>query len=101
GLPGLDTVLTAGCVPGVEHGLDVLTAEAGRQGERGYAVNVMAGGGLMTRHVPVLRAHGLDTFHVGTSVRQGGWDAPIDRAAVRRWRQLIETDPGQPDRDDL
>ncbi|PCG83158.1 copper homeostasis protein CutC [Streptomyces sp. WZ.A104] len=101
GLPGLDTVLTAGSVPGVERGLDVLTAEAGRQGERGYEVNVMAGGGLMTRHVPILRAHGLDTFHVGTSVRHGGWDTPIDRAAVRRWRQLIETDPGQPDRDDL
>lgn len=94
GLPGLDTVLTAGCVEGVDGGLDVLTAEAGRRGEHGYAVNVMAGGGLMAGHLPVLRAHGLDAFHVGTSVRYGGWDTPIDRAAVARWRRLIEGDSG-------
>ncbi|MFE4868222.1 hypothetical protein [Streptomyces sp. NPDC056682] len=75
--------------------------EARRRGERGYRVDLMAGGGLMTRHVPILRAHGLNTFHIGTSVRHGGRDTPIDRAAVRRWRKLIETDPGQPDRDDL
>lgn len=101
GLPGLDTVLTAGCAAGVDRGLEVLTAEADRQGEHGYSVTVMAGGGLMTEHVPLLRAHGLDTFHVGTSVRHGGWDTPIDRAAVLRWRQLIETDPKHPHRRDL
>jgi copper homeostasis protein len=61
----------------------------------------MAGGGLMTRHLPVRRAHGVDAFHFGTSVRHGASDTPIDPAAVRRWRQLIETDPGRPDPKDL
>ncbi|WCD89185.1 hypothetical protein KPP03845_105604 [Streptomyces xanthophaeus] len=43
--------------------------------------------------VPTLRARGVDAFHVGTSVRRDGWDSPVDRAAVLRWRRLIETDP--------
>ncbi|MFG2747421.1 copper homeostasis protein CutC [Streptomyces xanthophaeus] len=93
GLPGLDTVLTAGCVAGVEEGLDVVTAEADRRGEPGYSAAIMAGGGLMPEHVPTLRAHGVGAFHVGTSVRRDGWDSPVDRAAVLRWRRLIETDP--------
>lgn len=90
GLPGLDTVLTAGSVAGVAEGLDTLLEEADRQGEPGYTVPVMAGGGLATEHVPALRARGVDAFHVGTSVRCGGWDGPVDPAAVRRWRQVIE-----------
>lgn len=90
GLPGLDTLLTAGSVAGVAEGLPTLLAEADRQGEPGHTLAVMAGGGLGAEHVPALRARGVDAFHVGTSVRQGGWDSPVEPAAVRRWRELID-----------
>ncbi|WP_328874468.1 copper homeostasis protein CutC [Streptomyces sp. NBC_00287] len=90
GLPGLDTVLSAGSATGVAAGLDTLLAEADRQGEPGYTMAVMAGGGLTAEHVPALRARGVDAFHVGTSVRRRGWDSPVDPAAVRRWQRVIE-----------
>lgn len=91
GLPGLDTVLSAGSVTGVAAGLRTLLAEADRQGEPGYTMNVMAGGGLAVEHVPLLRARGVRAFHVGTSVRRRGWDSPVDPAAVRRWRHHLDT----------
>ncbi|MBC2902005.1 copper homeostasis protein CutC [Streptomyces cupreus] len=90
GLPGLDTVLSAGSVTGVAAGLETLLAEADRLGEPGCTIPIMAGGGLLTEHVPVLRARGVDAFHVGTSVRYGGWDSPVDPAAVRRWCRVVE-----------
>ncbi|NEC80883.1 copper homeostasis protein CutC, partial [Streptomyces sp. SID7958] len=65
GLPGLDTYLTAGSPAGVDDGLPVLCAEAGRRGEPGYAQQVLVGGGLRLDHVPTLRAAGLDAFHIG------------------------------------
>ncbi|MET7606033.1 copper homeostasis protein CutC [Streptomyces avermitilis] len=91
GLPGLDTVLSAGCVTQVRDGLDVLTEEAGRQGEPGYTMAMMAGGGLEPKDLPPLRARGIGAFHIGTAARQGAWDTPVDPIAVRCWRQHIET----------
>lgn len=46
-LPGLDTYLTAGSADGVDAGLDVLLAEAGRSaaGEPGYEQQILVGGG--------------------------------------------------------
>ncbi|WP_371679601.1 copper homeostasis protein CutC [Streptomyces sp. NBC_01276] len=104
GLPGLDTVLTAGSVTGVADGLDVLLSESavldpdgpGTGTGTGTGVCVMAGGGLLPRHVPALRAHGVDAFHVGTSVRHGGWGTPVDPAAVSRWRRLVESAAVEP-----
>ncbi|MFI8237124.1 copper homeostasis protein CutC [Streptomyces sp. NPDC085866] len=90
GLPGLDTVLSAGSVTGVAAGLPTLLAEADRHGEPGYTMAVMAGGGLEAEHVPLLRARGVHAFHVGTAVRYQGWDSPVDRAAVHRWRHLVD-----------
>ncbi|MEU8433934.1 copper homeostasis protein CutC [Streptomyces sp. NPDC029216] len=92
-LPGLDTVLTAGSATGVADGMHVLLSEPPVLAP---AVRVMAGGGLLPRHVPALRAHGVHAFHLGTSVRHGGWDTPIDPAAVRRWRDLLDTAPEEP-----
>ncbi|MFE9609910.1 copper homeostasis protein CutC [Streptomyces sp. NPDC006012] len=89
GLPGMDTVLSAGSVIGVADGLDILLEEADRQGEPGYTMAVMAGGGLDAGHVPLLWARGVHAFHVGTSVRRGGWDSPVEPDSVRRWRHLI------------
>lgn len=86
-LPGLDTILTAGSVTGVADGLDVLLSEPAAPAPD---VSVMAGGGLLPRHVPALRAHGIRAFHLGTAVRRGGWNTPIDPAAVRHWRGILD-----------
>jgi len=91
GLPGLDTFLTAGSAAGVGAGMDVLCAEAARRGEPGYEPRLLVGGGLLLEHVPELRAAGLDGFHVGGAVRPGGWTAPVDARAVRKWREALDT----------
>ncbi|WP_244945517.1 copper homeostasis protein CutC [Couchioplanes caeruleus] len=84
GLPGLDFVLTAGGPAGVDAGLDTLRAEAGR------TPRVLAGGGLRRHHLACLLAAGVDAFHTGGAVRPGGrWDAPVDPALVRTWRELL------------
>ncbi|MBM7090016.1 copper homeostasis protein CutC, partial [Streptomyces sp. S12] len=82
GLPGLDTYLTAGSPTGVDDGLAVLCAEAGRRGEPGYGQQVLVGGGLRLDHVPTLLAAGLDAFHIGGAARPQGWDGPVSAAAV-------------------
>jgi copper homeostasis protein len=84
-LPGLDAVLTAGSPTGVTEGMDTLRAEAGGEGPR-----VLAGGGLLPQQVPALRAAGVDAFHVGSGVREGGWDAPVSVPAVKEWRALMD-----------
>lgn len=86
GLPGLDTFLTAGSARGVDAGLAHLLAEAGRPGEP----QLMVGGGLRAEHLPRLLAGGIDAFHVGGAVRPGGWTGPVDREAVRTWRDLLD-----------
>jgi copper homeostasis protein len=90
GLPGLDTYLTAGSAKGVGDGMDVLCAEAARDGEPGYEPQLLVGGGLLLEHVPGLRAAGLDGFHVGGAVRAGGWAGAVDVEAVRTWRQALD-----------
>ncbi|MFB9462205.1 copper homeostasis protein CutC [Streptomyces cinereospinus] len=90
GLPGLDTYLTAGSAGGVDEGLAVLLAEAGRRGEPGYEPRVMVGGGLRLDHLPGLRAAGLDAFHIGGAARPGGWDRPVSATAVARWRDVLD-----------
>ncbi|MFI9275076.1 copper homeostasis protein CutC [Kitasatospora sp. NPDC052896] len=89
-LPGLDAFLTAGAAAGVGSGREVLTGELAKAGEPGYLPRILIGGGLLAEHLPELRAEGFDAFHVGGAVRPGGWDAPVDPAAVARWRALID-----------
>lgn len=90
GQPGLDTYLTAGSAYGVSAGLDVLCAEAARAGEPGYEPALLVGGGLRLDHVPLLRAAGLEGFHVGGAVRPSGWGGPVDVKAVRLWRDALD-----------
>jgi copper homeostasis protein len=86
GLPGLDSVLTSGGPAGVAEGVEVLIAEAAA----GSGVRVLAGGGLHTRHLARLRAGGVQGFHSGSAVRSAGrWDAPVDPALVRQWRNHL------------
>ncbi|WP_042398450.1 copper homeostasis protein CutC [Streptacidiphilus carbonis] len=92
GLPGLDTVLTAGSPAGVADGLDVLAAEAKRAGQPGYGPKILVGGGLKSQHVRGLLAQGIDGFHVGGMVRSGGWDTPVDTGLVQEWRRLVDSE---------
>ncbi|MER6712336.1 copper homeostasis protein CutC [Streptomyces sp. NPDC000877] len=90
GMPGLDTYLTAGAVGGVDDGLPVLLAEAGRAGEPGYEQQLLVGGGLRLAHVPVLLKAGVDGFHIGGAARPGGWDEPVSVEAVAEWRAAVD-----------
>jgi copper homeostasis protein len=91
-LPGLDTYLTAGSPTGVDDGLPTLLAEAaaGDRGEPGYGPRLMVGGGLRLDHLPVLRAAGVDAFHIGGAARPDGWNGPLSAAAVRVWRETLD-----------
>jgi copper homeostasis protein len=91
GLPGLDTVLTAGSPAGVASGLQVLETETARSGQPGYRPQILVGGGLKADQVPGLRAMGVDGFHVGGMVRTGGWDSPLETGLVQQWRRLIDS----------
>lgn len=90
-LPGLDTYLTAGSPEGVTPGHDVLVTEAARtaDGEPGYQARLLVGGGLTLDHVPGMRAHGIDAFHIGGAARPDGWVGPVDPTAVREWRDAV------------
>ncbi|WLW54125.1 copper homeostasis protein CutC [Streptomyces sp. YU58] len=84
-LPGLDTYLTAGSPAGVDTGLNTLLAEAGR-----YEQQLLVGGGLRLEHVPVLRAAGIDAFHIGGAARPEGWEHPVSAKAVAEWRHVLD-----------
>ncbi|MFF5519360.1 copper homeostasis protein CutC [Streptomyces coeruleorubidus] len=90
GMPGLDTYLTAGSADGVDDGLPVLLAEAGRSGEPGYEQRLLVGGGLRLEHVPMLLRAGVDGFHIGGAARPRGWDEPVSVAAVAEWRAAVD-----------
>lgn len=84
---GADTVLAAGSGAGVADGLPVLRKLAAAQEADG--LTVMAGGGLRAEHVPGLKADGVRQFHVGSAVRPGGWNYPVEARAVTEWAELI------------
>jgi copper homeostasis protein len=88
-LPGVDAVLTAGSVQGVEAGLDQLRLEAD---DRAVRALVLVGGGLVAEHVPWLVRAGIRSFHLGPEARPGGsWTrASVDAGFVRSWRLLVD-----------
>ncbi|MFJ6697163.1 copper homeostasis protein CutC [Streptomyces sp. NPDC091272] len=89
-LPGLDTYLTAGSAEGVDTGLPTLLAEAERAGQPGYAAEILVGGGLRLEHLPVLRAAGVNAFHIGGAARPGGWAEAVSASAVGEWRSVLD-----------
>ncbi|MBB5870659.1 copper homeostasis protein [Allocatelliglobosispora scoriae] len=99
GLPGLDAVLTAGSPNGVAAGLTRLAQRI----DAGDGDLVLAGGGLVPAQVPVLRAIGVTSFHIGRSVRrERSWLQPVSAAEVRAWKYitslpaLAPSSPGRP-----
>ncbi|MFI6650776.1 copper homeostasis protein CutC [Streptomyces sp. NPDC050529] len=89
-LPGLDTYLTAGSPAGVDEGIPTLLVEAARKGEPGYEPQILVGGGLRLDHLPELLDAGIDAVHIGGAARPGGWSRPVDAAAVREWRAILD-----------
>jgi copper homeostasis protein CutC len=89
-LPGVDAVLSAGSARGVDAGMAALLRRAAS-----YGPLVLAGGGLRRKHVAVLAAAGVESFHVGAAVRRlrrSGANA-VDPGLVREWRALVDASP--------
>ena len=90
GLPGLESVISAGSTRGLTHGVDELIARATRDPR--VAELLLAGGGLTPELVPWLVRAGVRRFAIGSSARTGGsWTrASVDTDHVRSWRMLLD-----------
>jgi copper homeostasis protein len=90
GLPGLESVITAGSTRGLEHGADELIARATRDPR--VAELATAGGGLTPDLVPWLVRAGIRRFAIGSSARAGSsWTrGSVDVDRVRSWRMLVD-----------
>ena len=90
GLPGLESVISAGSTRGLAHGADELIARATRDPR--VAELLLAGGGLTPELVPWLVRAGVRRFAIGSSARTGGsWTrASVDVDHVRSWRMLLD-----------
>jgi copper homeostasis protein len=90
GLPGLESVISAGSTRGLAHGADELIART--TSDPRVAELVLAGGGLTPDLVPWLVRAGVRRFAIGSSARSGGsWTrASVDVDHVRSWRMLLD-----------
>jgi copper homeostasis protein len=90
GLPGLESVISAGSTRGLAHGADELITRAGRDPR--VAALVTAGGALTPDLVPWLVRAGVRRFAIGSSARAGGsWTrGTVDVDRVRSWRMLVD-----------
>jgi copper homeostasis protein len=90
GLPGLESVISAGSTRGLAHGADGLIART--TSDPRVAELVLAGGGLTSDLVPWLVRAGVRRFAIGSSARSGGsWTrASVDVDHVRSWRMLLD-----------
>jgi len=90
GLPGLESVVSAGSTRGLAHGADDLIMRAQRDPR--VAELVTAGGGLTPDLVPWLARAGVSRFAIGSSARAGSsWTRGlVDRERVRSWRMLVD-----------
>ena len=90
GLPGLESVITAGSTRGLAHGADELIARASHDPR--VAELTTAGGGLTPDLVPWLVRAGVRRFAIGSSARAGAsWTrGSVDVDRVRSWRMLVD-----------
>jgi copper homeostasis protein len=90
GLPGLESVISAGSTRGLAHGADELIARSSKDPR--VAEMLVAGGGLTPELVPWLVRAGVRRFAIGSSARTGGsWTrASVDVDHVRSWRMLLD-----------
>lgn len=89
GLPGLDSVRTAGSPRGLGAGYEELLALV--EADPAVARLAMPGGGLLAEQVPWFVRAGVDKFHLGPQVRPGGsYKAYVDAGHMRSWRLLAD-----------
>ncbi|MEO7352024.1 MAG: copper homeostasis protein CutC [Marmoricola sp.] len=90
GLPGLESVISAGSTRGLAHGAEELIARATRDPR--VAELVTAGSGLTPDQVPWLARAGVRRFAIGSSARVGGsWTrGSVDVDRIRSWRMLVD-----------
>jgi copper homeostasis protein len=89
GLPGLDSVVSAGSARGLGIGFDDLLATA--QGDERIARILMPGGGLTAEQVPWFARAGVRQFHLGSQARPGASSrAYVDAGHVRSYRLLVD-----------
>jgi copper homeostasis protein len=89
GLPGLDSVRSAGSPRGLGVGYEDLLALA--ESDPAVAGLLIPGGGLQAEMVPWFKRAGVTRYHLGPQVRPGGTDkAYVDAALVRSWRLLVD-----------
>jgi copper homeostasis protein len=90
GLPGLESVISAGSTRGLVHGAEELIARARRDPR--MAELLTAGGGLTPEQVPWLVRAGVHRFAIGSTARTGGsWTrGSVDVDRVRSWRMLVD-----------
>ena len=90
GLPGLESVITAGSTRGLGRGADDLILRA--RSDPRVAELARAGGGLTPDLVPWLVRAGVRRFAIGSSAREGGsWTrGSVDVDRVRAWRMLVD-----------
>lgn len=89
GLPGVDSVLSAGSAVDAEHGHQQLI-ELAR--DRTVAARLIAAGEVRPEHVPWLLRAGVRRVHIAGAARPGGsWTkAHVDAGLVRSWRLLLD-----------
>ncbi len=90
GLPGLESVISAGSTRGLQHGADDIIRRAHRDPR--MAELLTAGGGLTPDLVPWLVRAGVRRFAIGSSARAGAsWTrGTVDSDRVRSWRMLVD-----------
>jgi len=92
GLPGLDSVQSAGSPRGLEVGYEDLLALAGS--DPAVARALIVGGGLSAEMVPWFLRAGVSQFRVDAQARPGGSEkAYVDAGHVRSWRLLLDGRP--------
>ena len=89
GLPGLDSVYSAGSPRGLDGGYDDLLALA--ESDPAVASLLVPSGGLRAEMVPWFVRAGVHRFHVDNQVRPGASEkAYVDAGHVRSWRLLLD-----------
>lgn len=90
GLPGLESVVSAGSTRGLAYGAEDLIMRAGHDPR--VAGLLTAGGGLTPDVVPWLVRAGVRRFAIGSSARAGSsWTrGSVDADRVRSWRMLLD-----------
>lgn len=86
--PQIKWILTSGGKPSVLEATDQINRLVKQS--IGHTVTILPGSGLSVPSLPAfIKSTGAQAVHLGTGVRTGGTDSPIDGMLVRHARQLL------------